>query len=179
MPFDDTGSWSPRPLRVGVTGHRRLDASMVGDVRAACRELLASLGVAGRLDGGGVEAFSALAIGADTIFAHAALELDIPLVGLLPFRDYPRDFTGEERTTFDELVASCAEIVRLDHTRRTNRAYMAVGEAILDRVDLLVAVWDGAPAHGTGGTGDVVALAEDRGMRVIRIPVARDRPSAT
>ncbi len=34
------------------------------------------------------------------------------------------------------------------------------------QVGQLVAVWDGAPSDGTGGTGDVVLAARERGLPV-------------
>ena len=34
----------------------------------------------------------------------------------------------------------------------------------MDTVDLLVAVWDGLPARGFGGTADAVAYAERTGV---------------
>jgi hypothetical protein len=45
-------------------------------------------------------------------------------------------------------------------------AYLAASEAVLVTVDRLVAVWDGKPADGHGGTGDVVAAAHDRNLPV-------------
>jgi hypothetical protein len=40
--------------------------------------------------------------------------------------------------------------------------YALAGAYIAERADVLIAVWDGAPARGTGGTGDIVAW-RDRG----------------
>jgi hypothetical protein len=44
---------------------------------------------------------------------------------------------------------------------------MAASERMLDLADQLVAVWDGLPARGYGGTADVVAAARRRGMPVV------------
>ncbi len=56
------------------------------------------------------------------------------------------------------------------------RSYVAVGRAILRQSDLLIAVWDGQPARGPGGTGQVVEEALGRGIPVVWIPWGR--PSA-
>lgn len=45
-------------------------------------------------------------------------------------------------------------------------AYAAAGEAILADVEALVAVWDGSPPDGRGGTGDTVSTARQRGLPV-------------
>ena len=37
---------------------------------------------------------------------------------------------------------------------------------MLKDADLLIAVWDGLPARGLGGTADVVAYARDHGIPV-------------
>jgi len=171
---NDDAPWSPRPLRVGVTGHRDLgDVPGVDDhVRERCRQILAPLAQVGRLNGAGVEAFSALAAGADTRFAEAALDLDIPLIGIVPFSDYPRDFEGAERLAFEALLGRCARTIRLERKRRTDRAYLEGGTTLVRSVDLLVAIWNGRPARGPGGTGDVVDYAERRGLPVVRLDPA-------
>ncbi|MEN0062989.1 MAG: hypothetical protein AAGA48_12620 [Myxococcota bacterium] len=154
-----------------MTGHRNLgpDEQTHHYVQNACHRLLEPLVELGRLTGAGVHAYSALATGADTLFAHAALELEIPLVGIVPFADYADDFEGPERQTFDHLIERCIEVIRLPRKRRTNHAYLAAGTTLVQHVDLVVAVWNGLPAKGLGGTGDVVAYAERRECPVVRI----------
>ncbi|MFJ8953478.1 hypothetical protein ACIRO1_25525 [Streptomyces sp. NPDC102381] len=43
---------------------------------------------------------------------------------------------------------------------------MAAGKEVVDQSDVLLAVWDGKPAGGKGGTADVVAYAQRQGMDV-------------
>ena len=43
---------------------------------------------------------------------------------------------------------------------------MAASRLMVDAADELFAVWDGQPARGHGGTGDVVAYARERGKPV-------------
>ncbi|MEM6927261.1 MAG: hypothetical protein AAF602_10045 [Myxococcota bacterium] len=174
MPFRDDGSWEPRPLRIGVTGHRKLGdhPGVEAVVRDASRRLLGAMAEVGRLNGGGIEAWSALAIGADTLFAEAALELELPLVGVVPFANYPRDFRGPERPIFDALLERCSRVVTLDRKRKTKHAYLEGGTCIVQSVDLLFAVWNGQPARALGGTGDVVAYAERRGVPVVCVDPA-------
>jgi hypothetical protein len=43
---------------------------------------------------------------------------------------------------------------------------MTAGRTVADRCDLLLAVWDGQPAAGLGGTADVVSHATYRGKSV-------------
>ncbi len=173
MPFLDDGSWRPRPIRIGVTGHRMLADDLHTGVRDACRQVLESMVEVGRINGAGVEAWSALAIGADTLFAQAALELDLPLVGIMPFAHYPRDFAPADLVVLEGLIERCDRMIRLDRIRKTKHAYMAAGTMLVRECDLVVAVWNGMPSRALGGTGDVVRYAERLGVPVVRVDPAR------
>jgi len=72
----------------------------------------------------------------------------------------------EEQDGYDELIATAARIERLPFVESTPQAHLAAGQAIVDRCDLLFAVWDGQPSRGLGGTADTVAYARDRGVPV-------------
>jgi hypothetical protein len=65
----------------------------------------------------------------------------------------------------DRMTVACADEVfgpPLPPSR--NEASAAAGRMVLDRSDVLLAVWDGHGVQGTGGTGELVALAHGRGM---------------
>jgi hypothetical protein len=46
------------------------------------------------------------------------------------------------------------------------------GRATVAHCDILIAVWDGLPARGRGGTGEVVQLALTRGTAIIHVPLS-------
>ena len=52
------------------------------------------------------------------------------------------------------------------------------GRATVAHCDVLIAVWDGKPPRGRGGTGEVVQLALTRGTAIIHVPLERGRGSA-
>jgi hypothetical protein len=160
-----------RVVGIGVTGHRRLgdDPRTPCYVRAECVRLLDRLQDLARYRGATLVAYSALAIGADQLFAEAALGLGIPLVGVIPFEDYPADFEGDERQRFETLLKLCRDVHRLKGKQRSDRAYLKGGLWVVNQVDYLVAVWNGLPAAGLGGTGDVVTYAEKKKRVVLRI----------
>ena len=54
----------------------------------------------------------------------------------------------------------------LEHTESTEQAHMDAGKVVVDRSSVLLAVWDGQPSRGLGGTADVVAYARQRGVPV-------------
>jgi hypothetical protein len=167
-------------LGVGVTGHRKLGADPLVSwyVFAQCVRLLDRLQALAQIRQAEVVAYSALAVGADQLFAQAALGLGIPLVGVIPFDNYPADFDGADRDHFDDLVRRCREVERLPYKGRSNRAYFEAGKWVVKAADYLVAVWDGRPAAALGGTADVVVYAEKKGRTVFRIdPTAASRPA--
>lgn len=55
---------------------------------------------------------------------------------------------------------------------KPEEAFLACGKAVADWTDILIAIWDGRPAKGRGGTGDVVAYA-----RSVQTPMAWAHPN--
>ncbi len=48
-------------------------------------------------------------------------------------------------------------------------AYAGAGRAVLDRCDVLIALWDGLPARGLGGTAELVVEARARALPLLWI----------
>lgn len=167
-------------LRIGVTGHRAFDH--VDAVERAVDELLDHLldgRVAETADGAAVEVWSSLAEGADRIVAARAITRGARLIAVLPLPadDYRTDFETEASIAeFDRLLA-VADVVTVTGSSAggdRTEAYYGAGAEIVRAVDVLVALWDGAPARGHGGTADMVALAHRLGTRVEVVPVVRN-----
>jgi hypothetical protein len=89
--------------------------------------------------------------------------------------DYRETLPEEARTAYDALLGQAADVLTLPFPIATPEAYLAAGLAVLDRSDLLVAVWDGGAARGVGGTADIVDAARARGIEVVVVwPEGRD-----
>jgi hypothetical protein len=111
---------------------------------------------------------SCLARGADQVFARVVLELGGQLDVVLPAADYRERKVGpDNRAEFDELLGQAANVRVLPFETSNRDAYVAANEVVFTSVDALVAVWDGAPPDGKGGTGDTVEAARARGIPVI------------
>ncbi|HEY7198729.1 MAG TPA: hypothetical protein VIC57_00880 [Candidatus Dormibacteraeota bacterium] len=148
--------------RVGGTGHRLLPAPTARLVdRALRRRLAGHARAAGALVG-----VTSLADGADLLFAEAILALGGTLEVVLPAARYRELLPVDALGAFDRLLARAGQVRCLTFPDSTSEAHMAAGQALVDAVDLLIAVWDGRPARGFGGTGDVVAYARERGVPV-------------
>ncbi len=156
----------PQATRVGVTGHRAIPAAADRLVRAG---LVAAFRAARKAAGRGrrpMEAFSSLAVGADQMFAEVALAHGARLVAVLPSADYERTFAADELVLFRRLLQRAHRRVVMDHAEACDEAYYEAGRYIADHSDLVLAVWDGRPARGHGGTGEIVDYARRRGTPV-------------
>ena len=116
---------------------------------------------------------SALADGADTIVAQAALAAGWHVDACLPFpRDvYARDFeTGARHDEFVALLEQVSSTFELAGSHdEASAAYEAVGRLVLEQSDIVLALWDGDQGRGRGGTSRVVADAVARHIPVIHI----------
>ncbi|MGA2170138.1 MAG: hypothetical protein ABSG62_18225 [Terracidiphilus sp.] len=189
----------PYRIRIGVTGHRKLDdpAALQALVKGAIETQVENLfpkkskESIDRVRQAGTTAISycvlsPLAEGADRVVAQAVLEepgarLDAVLP--LTIEDYLEDFeTEESRTEFNGLLERCRKPVFL-RTRRIQDdrhdpvaqnelrrdAYTEVGRYVVDHCDVLIAVWDGQPSRGRGGTAEIVQYAEEQRRPILRV----------
>src|SRR5205085_9286882 len=130
-------------------------------VEPARRERLCRVGGPAPLIG-----ICALADGADQLFAEAVLEVGGSLEVVIPADGYRESLPPDSVAAFDRLLARASAVQRLGYPESTSDAHEAAGRLLVGRSDVLVAVWDGLPARGPGGTGDVVAYARAAGIPV-------------
>lgn len=172
-----------REFYVGVTGHRPhradlTDSTLLDSIDSTLGE------IAREHQEKRLILVSPLAEGADRVVARIALEqygmaLHVPLP--LPFELYQTDFqtkaslnefkalVGRAETYFElptkfgsvETLAS-----HLDGTpnEARNKQYALVGAYIAQICDEMIAIYDGGPANGTGGTAQIVSWRAANGL---------------
>jgi hypothetical protein len=189
----------PYRIRIGVTGHRKLtdpsalqvlvreaiDSEVMRLFPKESQDNIEHVKSAGRT-AISFSVLSALAEGADRVVARAVLQdAGARLDAVLPMtvEDYLEDFATEEsREEFGRLLARCRKPVALRVRRiRDDRsdpaaqaelrreAYAHVGHYIVDHCDVLVAIWDGEPSRGRGGTAEIVLYALEQNRPVIQV----------
>jgi hypothetical protein len=145
---------------VGVTGHANLTDRSVELVHQKLLDLL-------RPRAEDLVGMTCLARGADQVFADAVLELGGALEVVIPASDY---FTGisdpVSRERCEAYLGAAASTVTMPYESSGPPAYLSASRYLIDHCDLLLAVWDGSPATGSGGTADAVAYARDRGRSI-------------
>jgi hypothetical protein len=154
---------------VGVTGHQHLeDPKGWGWVRKELKRTMA------RFPAPWV-GLTSLAIGADQLFAGLVLDAGSPFEVILPNEMYLESFApGRERRHFQQLLKKASKVTILKGEISEEKSYFDAGRKMVQRSDIVVAIWDGKPAKGLGGTGDIVAYAVQSGKRIIHIdPIAR------
>ncbi|MFD8478723.1 hypothetical protein [Kitasatospora sp. NPDC059673] len=145
---------------IAVTGHMGLTPATARAVRAALDAQLAPY-PAGELTG-----LSCLAPGADTLFADAVLARGGRLIAVLPGPAYPGPQAAAAEADFVRLRAAADRVLTLPAAVIDDAAYVAANAELLALADELIAVWDGRPGNGPGGTADMVAAARAAGVPV-------------
>ena len=148
-------------IRIGVTGHSNLTPESTELVLSALLDALEPHA------GDGLHGITCLAAGADQLFARAVLDLGARYDVILPAPDY-RDAVVKpaNRADFDALLADASNVRVMPFETSGREAYMAASEALVTSSECLLAVWDGQPSDGRGGTADVVAHARPTGIPV-------------
>ncbi|RZS79376.1 hypothetical protein EV189_3728 [Motilibacter rhizosphaerae] len=165
----------PLEFRVGVTGRRYAAAdpalqAVVDDELERIRDSLALPPLSATPVG--ITVVSPLAEGADRLVARAGLAAGHGLEVLLPLEpaDYQDDFGSERsREEFRALLAAARSTTRLPPVASRDLAYLAAGQAVVARSDVLLALVDDRETDGVGGTRDVLDLAARAGVPVRRI----------
>jgi len=155
-------------MRIGITGHQRIgDRDTVAWVRAAMDRALGE-------HPGPLVGVTCLAAGADQMFAELVIARSGKLEAIVPFPEYRERFHDDfSRARYDAHLAHAAVDVLAREARSDEEAYLHAGQTVVARCELLVAVWDGAPARGPGGTGDIVAHARACGRALVVIDCVR------
>ena len=147
-------------IRLAVTGHRGLSDPSARLIDDALRTVVGT-----RADNE-LTGLSCIADGADALFAQAVLDAGGHLVVVVPAEKYRQGFPDSYLPTYDRLISQASEVVHLDHVESDSRAHMDASLRMIALADELVAVWDGKPARGYGGTADGVDAARERGLPV-------------
>ncbi|GAB3660715.1 hypothetical protein [Glycomyces tarimensis] len=148
-------------MRIAITGHRDLTGATAIDIDNALRQWLADLEEADSLVG-----LTCLADGADRLFANAVLDFGGTLEVIVPTEQYRETLRQESLDEYDRLLDKAAKVTEFNHPEPDGDAFMAASLAMLDTADRLLAVWDGLPPRGPGGTAEVVDAAREREVPV-------------
>jgi hypothetical protein len=140
---------------VGFSGHRKLsDPKVVSDAIRKVFDRLAA-------NHSPLASVSSAANGADTLFVEEVARRNLPCLLVLPFSKnrFQQDFSPADWQRILPLIEKATHVEEVAGEESKEGAYMEAGILTADRADVMIVVWDGKPAAGFGGTGDVVNYA--------------------
>lgn len=151
---------------VGVTGHRNIkqdDKALIKKITGELRNIRDAHQVADFV------LLTGLAEGADRLVAKLAIkELKAKLISILavPEESFLMDFSDVQSKRQFKTYLKKSDVVLTapllskkawqDYTPSRNNQYAWIGAFIALHSNYLIAVWDGKPARGRGGTAEVV-----------------------
>ena len=174
-------------LSVGITGHRAgaLDEAAAAALPGRIMDVIATLGNAaldlserehGTFPAAAPELrfVSAIADGADQIACRrgrcrsgGSCRRSCPSAALTIGQASPILRPAER---FDALLGRATRVLELPGEGPSDvEAYVMTGRATVAHCDVLIAVWDGLPPRGRGGTAEVVQMAITAGRPVVHI----------
>ncbi len=157
------------PVKIAVCGHRQLSeaARLETGIQAAVMSLHTAY------PGRHYRVLSCLAEGADRLLANRlvhSLPAELTVLLPLPEAEYLKDFpTRESIEEFRNLKNLAIQVIEPAPGRVRPMAYRAANRSLVEACDVLIAIWDGAPARGSGGTGEAVRMARKVGRPLLWI----------
>lgn len=119
------------------------------------------------------DAWTGMALGADTIFARAVLELrarcvDIKLHCAIPCLNHSSRWTRESQQEYDRILSVADEVSLVTRQPYAPQLMQIRNQYMVDHADEVLALWDGT----SGGTGNCVQYAKSK-----HVPVTIIKPS--
>jgi uncharacterized phage-like protein YoqJ len=156
-------------MKISVTGHRpnklygyNLKDKRYDELKNSLKKIL--------IENNCTEAITGMALGVDTVFALAVLELkeeghDIKLHCAIPCKNHSSKWFKESIDLYDNILEK-ADTVKLVTDEVYKPYLMQVrNEYMVNLADKVIAVWDGS----NGGTGNCVKYAQKQNKEIIII----------
>lgn len=119
-----------------------------------------------------------MAAGGDLAAIYAARYLGWQLDLLLPFdrNEFCKEFnSADEIKEFQEFLSDASSITEIDlagFSSSRESSHEVLGNYLLSKADMLVAVWDGKRSRGKGGTADIINNAKYLKLPIILLDVS-------
>jgi len=153
-------------LQIAFSGHRTLiDENLC---RSVIRKVLDDWKARAP---NGISGLSSLAAGGDLLFAEVCFELGIPLQVLLPLpqAQFREDFDPVTWNRVEAALRRAAFFNVVNSGTDRPECYYECGLETVHQCSLLMVLWDGLPARGPGGTGEMAEHAKNLAIPVIWI----------
>jgi hypothetical protein len=153
--------------RIGITGHSNVTAKTASLVDGHLRKILSEY--TSGCDGVVLTGVTCLGRGPDQIFAQIVLDLGGKIEAVIPASDYDNIPDPISSDRYQNFLRQAVSVFEMPFTTSGPEAYFAASKELIRRSDILLAVWDGGPPDGRGGTTDAVGFAQECGRRLVVI----------
>lgn len=111
-----------------------------------------------------VDAITGMALGVDTIFAQAVLELQeegfpISLIAMIPCLNQERMWRAADKNRYKEILSKADKVIYTSNEEYRKSLMILRNHAMVDEADQVLAVWRGI----NGGTASTIDYAKKRG----------------
>lgn len=153
-------------MKIAITGHRpnklgndyNLNSPLTAKIEKRIREILKAENPDTLISG--------MALGIDTLFARIAIATNTPLIAAIPCGNQSNYWNDTAKAEYKSILKHKGTTVKyVSELPFTNWCMQARNQWMVDKSDLLIAVWDGSP----GGTQNCIKYAEKQKRRIIRI----------
>ena len=140
-------------MRVGVTGHRQprlggyASCPWQDNIKSHMLSTLSSF----KDDYDEVKLYSGMATGIDQWFAEAGLKLDLPVIGVVPYKGFGSRWPKAGQDFYHKLLDKCESVVYVSEDHH-QRAFFDRDERLVNDIELLMAYYDYTPKGGTHHT---------------------------
>lgn len=151
------------PINIAITGHRALALNEINRYRKAISDIIIKIKL--QYANSSINLLTGMAEGADIIAAEEALKQGLNIIAVLPFKadEFIKTFNDKYyEEPFYSLIDKADKIIDLSELypeAKGDNRYTKLGEYLVCKSQILIAVWDGNYNNKLGGTGDVVQMA--------------------
>jgi hypothetical protein len=156
----------PSTVAIGFTGHRNLPEEAKS--RACILKFLQDF--KSKTDKT-VYGVSSAAAGGDLLFAESCIQLGLPIRILLPApkEQFREDFDDATWTRAESIMQRAMSVEVIGSGETKEERYYECGAETVQQSQMLLALWDGKPSQGLGGTEEIFTYAKNQERPVVWI----------
>src|SRR6266699_2625568 len=116
------------------------------------------VGITGHQDLGSEETISWLSVTLENVIPQYGIDLGITSLAIGSDQLFT-EILRKSHIQYIAVLQTASTTIKLPFDKPTETAFYEAGKRIVQLSDMMIAIWNGLPAKGLGGTGDIVKYA--------------------